>query len=405
MLKVDQAMDILDLHRQGHSIRTIVQLTGCSRNTVRKVLRGQHPLRPPSPRRASKLEPYHDYLTKRFQEYGLSAVRLLEEIRPMGFTGSIATLRRFLTTLRGETRRREKLTVRFETPPGHQAQADWAYCGRFTTTDGKPLAIYAFVMVLSYSRQLFVRFTTNMRLKELLTCHQEAFQCFGGWTKTILYDNMKQVKLGPGKWNDAFLDFAKHYGFTPKTHRAYRPRTKGKVERMVDYVKDNFLAGRVFHGLDDLNVQARRWLDETANVRVHGTTGQRPVDLFAQEQLTSVTSVAPYRGIEPVQRTVSWESLVQFQGSRYSVPPAYAGQLVEVAADGGQILVRTGDTIIAEHRQAAQPGQCVVEKEHLAELWKLTAERTPVPHEPRWQLDLTPSVQQMPLALFEEVCL
>jgi transposase len=405
MLKVDQAMDILDLHHQGHSIRAIARMTHVSRNSVRKLLRGQHSLQPPSPRRASKLEPYHDYLTKRFQEYGLSAVRLLAEIRPMGYTGSLATLRRFLGTLRGANRRQEKLTVRFETPPGHQAQADWAYCGRFATADGKPLAIYAFVMVLSYSRQLFVRFTTSMRLPELIACHQEAFQFFGGWTKTILYDNMKQVKLGPGQWNDAFLDFARHYGFVAKTHRPYRPRTKGKVERMVDYVKDNFLAGRVFHGLDDLNVQARRWLDETANVRIHGTTGQRPVDLFTQESLTPWTSVGPYRGTQAVQRTVNWEALVHFQGSRYSVPPANAGQVVEVLAEGGQIVVRTGDTIIAEHRQAAQAGQCVVEKEHLAELWKLTAERTPVPCEPRWQLDLTPSVQHMPLAAFEEVCL
>ncbi len=403
MLKVDQAMDILDLHRQGQSIRAIAQATGFSRNTIRKVLRGQHPLRPPSPRRASKLEPYHDYLRQRRQEYGLSAVRLLAEIRPMGYTGSVATLRRFLHTLAGETRRHEKLTVRFETPPGQQGQADWAYCGRFPTIEGKLLSIYAFVMVLSYSRLLFVHFTTAMRLKELIACHQEAFQFFGGWPQTILYDNMKQVKLAPGRWNEAFLDFARHYGFTPKTHRPFRPRTKGKVERMVDYVKDNFLSGRVFHGLDDLNVQGRRWLDDTANIRVHGTTKQRPVDLFAQEQLISLTSVAPYRCLEPVERTVSWEAQVHFQGSRYSVPPSYAGQVVHVAADGGQILVRTGNLVIAEHRQATQPGQCVVDKEHVAELWKLTAERTPVLREPRWQLDLAPTVQQMPLSVFEEV--
>jgi transposase len=405
MLKVDHAMDILDLHHQGHSIRAIAVMMNLSRNTVRKVLRGQHSLQPPSPKRASKLEPYHDYLTNRFQEYGLSAVRLVEEIRPMGYTGSVATVRRFLGTLRGATRRQQKLTVRFETPPGHQAQADWAYCGRFLTADGKPLSIYVFVMVLSYSRQLFVRFTTSMRLPELIVCHQEAFQFFGGWTKTILYDNMKQVKLGPGQWNDAFLDFSRHYGFVPKTHRVRRPRTKGKVERMVDYVKNNFLAGRVFHGLDDLNLQARRWLDETANVRVHGTTGQRPVDVFAQEQLAPVASVGPYRGTHAVQRTVNWEALVHFRGSRYSVPPSFAGQIVEVLAEGGRILIRSGDTIVAEHRQAAQSGQCIALKEHLAELWKLTAERTPLPQEPRWHLDLTPSVQQTPLAIFEEVCL
>jgi transposase len=405
MLKVDQAMEILDLQRQGHSIRAIAEMTGISRNTVRKVLRCQHPLRPPSPRRASKLEPFHDYLKQRFQEYGLSAVRLLEEVRPMGYEGSIATLRRFLASLRGDTQRRQRLTVRFETPPGHQAQADWTYCGRFPTSDGKGVPIYAFVMVLSYSRQLCVRFTTTMRLKELIACHQEAFQFFGGWPKTILYDNMKQVKLGPGQWNEAFLDFAKHYGFTPKTHRPYRARTKGKVERMADYVKDNFLAGRTFQGLDDLNLQARHWLDQTANVRVHGTTQQRPVDLLPQEQLTPWTSVLPYQFMDAVPRTVSWEAMVHFQGSRYSVPPTYAGQVVDVVAAGGQIQVRTGETIIAEHRQAAQVGQCVVEKQHVAELWKLSAERTPVPREPRWHLDLAPRVQQTPLWVFEEVAL
>ena len=397
-------MDILDLHHQGHSIRAIAAMMNLSRNTVRKVLRGQHSLQPPSPKRGSKLEPYHDYLTQRFQQYGLSAVRLLEEIRPMGYTGSAATVRRFLGTLRVDRQRRDKLTVRFETPPGHQAQADWAYCGRFPTSDGKLLSIYLFVMVLGYSRMLFVRFTTSMRLKELILCHQEAFQFFGGWTKTILYDNMKQVKLGPGQWNEAFLDFARHYGFVAKTHRVRRARTKGKVERMVDYVKDNFLTGRLFHGLDDLNLQGRNWLDATANIRVHGTTGQRPVDLWPGEQLTPLAAVAPYRFVDPVERTVSWEALVQFQGSRYSVPPVYAGKTVAVMAEGGQVLIRSGDLVIAEHRQAAQAGQCVVDKEHLAELWKLTLEQTPVPHEPRWQLDLTPTVQQMPLSIFEEVC-
>ena len=369
------------------------------------MLRGEHSLRPPSPQRDSKLEPFHDYVRQRFTEYQLSAVRLLEEIRPMGFTGSIATLRRFVNSLRGDHRRRDKLTVRFETPPGHQAQADWAYCGRFPLVDGSTIAVYAFLMVLSYSRQLFVKFTTNMRLRELITAHQEAFVFFGGWPRTILYDNMKQVKLGPGKWNEGFLDFTRHYGFTAKTHRAYRPRTKGKVERMVDYMKDNFLAGRSFAGLDDLNWQARRWLDETANIRVHGTTGQRPMDLVVNEQLTPITSVSPYCFADPVARTASWEALVQFQGSRYSVPPKFAGQAVTVTAEAGQILIRTGDTIIAEHRQATQTGQCVVEKDHLAELWRLTAERTPVPAEPRWRLELESQVQQMPLTIFEEVCL
>jgi transposase len=164
---------------------------------------------------------------------------------------------------------------------------------------------------------LFVRFTSSMNLAALIDCHRQAFAYLGGWPRAILYDNMKQVRLGPGRWNEAFLDFARHYGFTPKTHRPYRPRTKGKVERMVDYVKDNFLLGRTFADLDDLNGRGRAWLEQTANVRVHATTQRRPVDLWPQEGLTPAGSVPEYRFLDPVRRTVSFEALVHFGGSRY----------------------------------------------------------------------------------------
>ena len=161
---------------------------GHSRNTVRKVLRGQHDLKQKTSRRTSKLDPYKEYVRNRYEAYGLSAVRLIEEIRPMGYDGSIATLRRYVKTLRQDSRRRSKLTVRFETPPGKQAQADWAYCGKFTAPDGRKLSVYAFLMVLSYSRMLFVRFTPSMKMRELIECHQEAFAFFGGWTDSILYE-------------------------------------------------------------------------------------------------------------------------------------------------------------------------------------------------------------------------
>jgi len=402
MIGVDLVMDIRDLAHQGHSIRAIAQLTGLSRNTVRKVLRGTHDLKRKATPRASKLDPFKDYLRRRRAEHPLSAVRLLEEIAPMGYDGSIVTLRRFLATLEDDGRRQSRLTVRFETPPGQQAQADWASVGRFTDTDGRSRPLYAFTFVLSYSRMLFVYFTTSMNLATLIDCHQRAFASFGGWPRRILYDNMKQVRLGPGRFNEAFLDFANHYGFTPRTHRAYRPRTKGKVERAVEYVKDNFLLGRSFADLDDLNAQARAWLEQTANVRVHATTGQRPVDLFAQEGLIPAASVPAYRFLDPVRRTVNFEAMVHYRGSRYSVPPAFAGQPVEVVALGGQIVIRSGDVVIAEHRAAAQPGQCIAAREHIAELWKITDQqiRRPVgAHRPIIAAD----VQRIDLRLYEEV--
>jgi transposase len=403
MLKVDQFMDIKLLHQQGQSIREIARLTGLSRNTVRKALRGEHSLKFQTPARGSLLDPFKDYVRQRYDAYGLSAVRLIDEIRPMGYQGSLVTLRRYLRTLRQDTVRKNKLTVRFETPPGQQGQADWTYCGKFPAGEGQVISIYAFVMVLSFSRMLFVQFTTSMRMRELIECHQQAFAYFGGWPRTILYDNMKQVKLSAFQWNEQFLDFANHYGFIPKTHRVRRPRTKGKVERVTDYVQDNFLAGRSFQGLSDLNAQARHWLDQTANVRVHATTRQRPVDLFAQESLTPLSEAPVYRFLDPVQRQVNWESMVHFQGSRYSVPPEFAGKTVVVAASGGQIIIRAGDCVIAEHRQAAQPDQCIVRKDHLAELWKITQQQVQVPKGPRWQFDFEQTVEQMPLSRFEEV--
>jgi transposase len=403
MIGVEHLMDILELHREGHSIHAIARLTGLSRNTVRKALRGEHELKRHPAQRDGILDPFKDYLRQRRSDIALSAVRLLEEIRAMGYTGSLPTLRRFLATLEQGATQQRRLTVRFETPPGHQAQADWAYAGKLDDAGGQPRSVYIFTFVLGYSRMLFVRFTTSMNLAMLIDCHQQAFAYLGGWPRVILYDNMKQVKLGPGRWNETFLDFARHYGFTPKTHRAYRPRTKGKVERMVEYVKDNFLLGRAFPDLDDLNGQGRAWLDQTANVRVHGTTQQRPVDLWPQEGLTPTGSVSEYRFLDPVRRIVSFESMVHYQGSRYSVPPAYAGQAVEVAAFSGQIIIRTADTVIAEHRQAARPGQSIVAREHLAELWKITCEQVRPPSDKPMSLTAPPEVLRVDLRSFEEV--
>jgi transposase len=219
MIGVGLVLDVYQLHREGHSIRAIARLTGLSRNTIRKVLRGEHQLHRKATPRSSKLDPFKDYLRQRRAEHPLSAVRLIEEIRPMGYGGSLSTVRRFLATLDEQLRIRRRLTVRFETPPGRQGQADWSHVGPLTDRTGQKRCIYVFTLVLSYSRMLFVRFTTSTNLASLIACHQQAFDYFGGWPQQVLYDNMKQVRLGPGRFNEAFLDFAHHYGFVPKTHR------------------------------------------------------------------------------------------------------------------------------------------------------------------------------------------
>lgn len=398
-------MDIKGLASEGVAVREIARRTGKSRNTVRKVLRGEHAMRMKSPDRNSKLDPFKDRVRERFERYDLSAVRLIEEIRPLGYAGSIVTLRRYLRTLKAPGERMKQVTVRFETPPGKQAQADWTECGRFNFGEGRKLTVYAFLIVLSWSRHMFVRFTTSMKLAELISCHQAAFAFFGGWPREILYDNMKQVRIGPGKWNEAFLDFAVHHDIVPKTCRPYRPRTKGKVERPVDYLKDNFLAGRTFESLDDLNAQVLHWLDHVANVRVHGTTGAVPQERLLEEGLTPHSSVVPYRFSQPVMRLVSREAMVHYQGSRYSVPPSFAGRNVSVAPEGSILRIVAGEELVAEHRQALKPGQSIVAREHLADLWKLTNAQIAAPRDAgqeRWHLLAAQKVEQVPLAIYEQ---
>jgi transposase len=403
MLNLDQFMNIRFLQRQGHSIREIARLSGHSRNTVRRLLRLTHPPRPTARKRDSKLDVYKPYLLERWQAYGLDAVRLLDEIRLQGFVGSVQTVRRFITELRADHRINKKLTVRFETPPGEQAQCDWAEVGHFPGPNETMVRIYAFVMVLSYSRFLYVEFTRSMRMETLIRCHQNAFAFFGGWPRRILYDNMRQVVIGANRTNERFLDFSRHYGFEAKRHRPYRPRTKGKVERSVQYLRESFLKGRTFTGIEDLNGRVRHWLGVVANVRVHATTGARPCDLLEHETLTPAAGQNPYQLAHSVVRTVSAEALVRYEKSDYSVPARWLGTKVSVDAGEASITIRCRDLIIAEHPKATGPGERVESPAHVKERW----ERSIAPPKPErlagCHVTFTETVEVRPLTVYAEV--
>jgi hypothetical protein len=243
-----------------------------------------------------------------------------------------------------------------------------------------------------------------MKLPILIGCHLRAFAYFGGWTETMLYDNMKQVRIDSETLNPLFLDFACHYGITLKTHQPRRPRTKGKVERMVDYIKDNFLNGRTFSDLPDLNTQGLHWLENVAHARVHATTGVQPAVLLEQERshLIPLDQVAPYQLTLKDSRVVDASGFVRYRGSRYSVPPAHVGSTVLVEEGATQLWVRSGDLIIAEHKLASSPGACVSQREHIEQLWQLSLKRAPEP-QPNWRITFEQQVETPRLSLYEEV--
>lgn len=403
MLKWEDQMNIKFLIGQGHSIRQTATLSGHARNTVRGVIRPQDSGQNTETRgRKSKLTDFKDYLRERYLATGLSGIRLCEEITAMGFTGSVSAVRRFLQTIeRAEIS--PKATVRFETPPGEQAQVDWAEIGYFLDETGIKRKIYAFVMVLGFSRMLFVEFVTDISTETLIDCHQKAFAYFGGYTRRILYDNMKQVRLNQNEWNPLFQDFLNHYGITANTHRVYRARTKGKVERAVLYLKDNFMKGREFKNLADLQNQGFNWQEETANNRVHATTKQKPCELFKQESLLPFAEVAEYRLVSKSERKVSAEGFVHYLGSRYSVAPQAVGKTVLVEQDEQLIRVKSNDLIIAEHQLSAKKNAEVINAEHQAEMWKLSLGKMPIPSSKKLQVLFNSEVAVTPLQKYEEV--
>jgi len=213
---------------------------------------------------------------------------------------------------------------------------------------------------------------------------------------------MKSVKLSATEWNRQLLDFLHYYGIVPRTHQVRRPRTKGKVERMVEYIKDGFLNGRAFADLPDLLAQRWAWLSE-ANARIHATTGQQPCALLSAENLTSQTSITPYRISEQHSRRVSAEGFVQFARSRYSVPPQHVGERVVIEQNQQQIMIRSGELIIAEHQAATRSGELVAQKEHVDALWQLSLRRTAPPAAWNWSVHFQQAVAHTPLSAYEEV--
>ncbi len=298
MIRLEEWVDIVSRRAAGQSIRSIARVLGVSRNTVRATLRREDSPRYERCAMPSKLDPHKDYLIARLAEFPeLSAKRLLVEIRAHGYSGGISILKDFTRPYRVP---RKGPVVRFETPPGQQAQCDFGELG-FHEVCGTRTRIYLFVMVLGFSRYMFVEAVSDARSQTFLACHARAFAYFGGMSREVLYDNAKIVALEHSRtvvtFNEALLDFAGRFAFRPRLCRPARPQTKRKVERMIGYVKDAGLVGRTFLDLPDMNAQLMAWLETEANVREHATTGERPIDRLALEGLTPYAQAKPWRPV------------------------------------------------------------------------------------------------------------
>lgn len=350
------------------SQREISRRLRMDRKTIRRALRSESgvPQRAPISIKSNKLDSYKVHIQSRLKDFpNITAMRLLKEIKDIGYSGRITLLRNYVATLRPRT---PEAFLRIETQPGEEAQVDWANCGviRIGTAARK---LSAFVMVLSYSRLIYVEFTLSQCLEDFLAAHLRAFQFFGGITKKCLYDNLKSVclsRLGSEiRFNPTFMEFAGACLFEPKLCRPAHGNEKGKVESGIKFFRSSFFDGRPLTTWAGLQLELTDWLKNVANVRVHGTTRQRPVDRFLNEKgfLQPLPLHQPEVRIIRALKATS-QALVHFDGNAYSVPFQYASKVVTLKASLSEIQLFDITKLIATHPRCFERGVVVENLEH-----------------------------------------
>jgi transposase len=352
-------------------IETVARRFGVHHSTVRRTLVDAPQLE--GAKAPSKVDPHKAYIVDQLSQYPeLTSTRLFMMLRDRGYSGGVATLRRYVAQVRRPAPR--KVYLRVEVEPGEQAQVDWGSFGHLRIgAAGAQRPLSAFVMVMSWSRALYVDFALDQRMESFLALHQRALTFFGGVPKRVLYDNLKSVVLhhvgATVQFNPRFLDFAGHYLFEPTAAPVRYPEAKGKVESLMRYLRSSFFYGRVFNSLDDVRRQVERWRDEVANQRLHGTTRERPSDrLVVERARLRPLPERPYDTALVVPAVVSKEARVRLDGNTYSVPPDLVGKSVLVRADELAVRVIHDSAVRAEHERSFDRRKHVEDPQHVEQL-------------------------------------
>lgn len=384
------------LHWQaGESLRGITRSLGVDRNTVRKYVRAavESGIRPGAQRseeewsdfvratfpaavgdqvaRANRFEelvPFDDRIREGLKSNHASTVwqRLRDE---EGLAVSLSTFRRYIRVALADAVNMDKVTVwRPEVPPGEEVQIDYGRLGLWGESGvQKQRYMWAFIMVLSFSRHMYVRPVLKLDRSTWLECHLLGFSFFRGVTRRLVLDNVKSGVLKPDlydpQFNRAYAELAAHHGTLIDPCRAGKSKDKARVERMVPYVRDSYWRGREFPSYQAAACAAERWCLEVAGQRTHGTTRQKPLELFEQEEFQSLLPLPadPWELVTWATAKVAPDSHVQVGGVLYSVPYRYLGQQVDVRLTDRTVQLFRGSELIKTHVRASKGRQTDVD--------------------------------------------
>lgn len=365
--------EVLRLHHAEHwLIGTIARQLLLHHSTVRRVLAQAGVPAAQKTTRPSLADPYLPFIVETLTAYPqLCASRLHVMVRERGYTGGPDHFRAIVARLR--PRPLAEAYLRLRTLPGEQAQCDWAHFGSITIGKAtRPLM--AFVMVLSYSRQLFLRFYLNGAMHNFLRGHVEAFTAWGAVPRIVLYDNLKSAVLerrGDAiRFHPTLLELAAHYRFQPRPVAVARGNEKGRVERAIRFVRDRFFAARAFDDIDHLNAQATAWCREEAALRPCPEDQARSVGaVFAAEQPQLLRLPDnPFPTEEQVQGVARKTPYLRFDLNDYTIPHTLLGRPLVIQATLERVRVAQGSLIVADHPRSFDRGQQIEDLAHLEAL-------------------------------------
>ena len=361
-------------HVEKWPVGTIASQLGVHHNTVERVLAQAGLPAIKKIDRPSMVDPYRPFIAKTLEEFPrLQASRLFDMVKERGYPGQPDHFRHLVGCMR--PKKPAEAYLRLRTLPGEQGQVDWAHFGKLAI--GRALRpLMAFVMVLSWSRKIFLRFFLDQRMSCFLTGHVEAFEAFGGVPRVLLYDNLKSAVLerrGDAiRFNPTLLDFAAHYCYEPRPVAPYRGNEKARVERAIRYARGSFFAARKFEDLDDLNQQASQWCEGTASDRPCPEDRDMTVREAFEQEKTRLLRLPdnPFVTDDRVEVKVGKTPYVRYDKNDYSVPHDRVRRTLVVHARENTVRILDGHQVVAEHERSYDKGAQVEKPEHLAELQK-----------------------------------
>lgn len=361
-------------HAERWPIGTIATQLGVHHSVVRRVLAAEGVMLARPEHWPSMADPYEPFIREVLAKYPrLRSSRVFEMVRERGYPGSESHLRKLIYQRQWRPRPRAEAFLRVRTLPGEQAQVDWAHFGHLQIGSARrPLV--AFVMVLSYSRRIHLRFFLGQGMANFLEGHLSAFEAFGGVPRVLLYDNLKSAvteRVGDAiRFNPTLLALAAHYRFEPRPVAVARGNEKGRVERAIQYARHAFFAAREFTDLDDLNAQAAAWCLGQASERPCPEDRGRTVAAVFEEERPSLLAMpaTPFPAEERVVVRIGKTPYARFDLNDYSVPHDQVRKTLTVAASSTVVRILDGAVVVASHPRSFDRAAQVEDPAHVAAL-------------------------------------